>query len=141
MLLESPAESALFEGQVPGLVVACYQNERPLKGLAGLLDWRFEGFLSRCLREGVFSGQPGECAYLPLQRAGRVYHLLVVGAGPVPRDRDRGPLPEATIAALVKSLENLRLPSVGMSREDLGGIDEKALRKRFGAGGELWIAP
>jgi hypothetical protein len=143
MLLESAAESALFDGRVQGLVVACYENERPLRGLAGILDWRFEGFLSRCIREGVFSGRPGECVYLPLRRAGRAYHLILAGAGHVPRDRDRGDLPDATVKALSRNLASLKLARLGVSRSDLGGVEEKALRARLPVveGGELWIAP
>jgi hypothetical protein len=114
------AERALFEGRVPALVAACYVDERPLQGLAGILDWRFAGAISQCLCQGAVTGQPGECAYLPLVRGGRVCHLLLIGAGHLPTGRARGPLPPESVRALSANLVSLRLPQIGVSRQDLG---------------------
>ncbi len=39
--------------------------ERPLQGLAGLVDWRLAGALSRALRAGHYAGSGGEQLLLP----------------------------------------------------------------------------
>ncbi|HET8732287.1 MAG TPA: hypothetical protein VFM45_00805, partial [Anaeromyxobacteraceae bacterium] len=38
--------------------------ERPLQGLAGLVDWRLCGALTRALRGGLYAGAPGEALLL-----------------------------------------------------------------------------
>jgi len=48
--------------------------------LAGLLDWRFQGVISGFLGSGFLTGRTGECAYLPVERGGVTYHLVLVGA-------------------------------------------------------------
>jgi len=68
--LEMDADLALFGDQIQGVVVLCYENERPLQGLAGLLDWRFRGELSRAIQRGVLTGKSGECVYLPIRKPG-----------------------------------------------------------------------
>jgi hypothetical protein len=44
--------------------------ERPLQGLAGYVDWRLCGALSRAMRSGLFAAAPGEALLLP--SAGRL---------------------------------------------------------------------
>jgi hypothetical protein len=49
--------------QGPGgdaLVVPIWSDVRPLRGAAGLLDWRLCGRLSQMIRDGRLSGTPGE---------------------------------------------------------------------------------
>jgi len=64
--------------------------------LAGLLDWRFQGVISGFLGSGFLTGRTGECAYLPVERGGVTYHLVLVGAD------SRGPLPADSLKALKK---------------------------------------
>ncbi|NOY91075.1 MAG: hypothetical protein GXP55_07660 [Deltaproteobacteria bacterium] len=52
------------------LSVGIYSDERPPHGVAGLLDWRLCGRLSRLLKRGVFLGELGEGVLLP--SAGRL---------------------------------------------------------------------
>ncbi|MGK5081735.1 M17 family peptidase N-terminal domain-containing protein [Bdellovibrionota bacterium FG-1] len=111
-------DQALFEGKIGALISTLSSDERPLQGLAGLLDWRFEGAISRLLKSGFLTGNPGECAYLPLQRAGVTYHLLLIGMG---KHDDTPPgIPQETARALKKNLTTLKLERVGASRSDLG---------------------
>lgn len=49
-------------------------DERPLRGLAGLTDWRLCGALTRLLRRSLFSGSTGET-------------LLTIGGGRLPVER------------------------------------------------------
>lgn len=138
--LEIDAEQALFTGAVQGLAVACYAHERPQQGLAGLLDWRFHGALSRCLRAGAITGSLGECAYLPITRNQTTYHLICVGAGHGQQPGLRTRLPNEAVAALKKNLATLRLTKIGVSSSDFGGMDEEYFAKTF-SGVPLWIAP
>ena len=141
-VLEREAPVALFKGEVRALAAALYQNERPLRGLAGQLDWHFRGWVSRAIRAGAMSGEPGECVYVPMNRHGRVLHLLFVGGGHSDRPGSRPPLPEVSLAALRRNLRSLKLESVGVSRADLGGASDHDLKGLFSqAGGAGWILP
>ncbi|MCC7440410.1 MAG: hypothetical protein IT285_02185 [Bdellovibrionales bacterium] len=122
--LDLDADAALFQSRVRGVVAVCFQNERPLQGLAGLLDWRFQGLLSRYIRQGAASGRLGECVYLPVTRNEHLYHLLLVGGGSAPSPGVRPALGEEALAPLRKNLLSLRLDRVAVSRADLGGGDD-----------------
>jgi leucyl aminopeptidase len=57
--------------QAPGgdlFVVPIWTDVRPLRGAAGLLDWRLNGRLSDCLREERFAGERGDRLLWPTQR-------------------------------------------------------------------------
>jgi hypothetical protein len=57
-------------------------DERPLSGAAGYLDWRLLGALSRVLLNGFFKGDKGEKLLIPT--AGKVppVKAFAVGVGP-----------------------------------------------------------
>jgi hypothetical protein len=59
-----------------GLLVG---EERPLQGLAGLVDWRLAGALTRALAGGLYAAAPGEALLLP--SAGRLPAARVVVQG------------------------------------------------------------
>jgi hypothetical protein len=63
------------------IAVAIFSDQRPLRGAAGLLDWRLCGRLSRLIRAGRLRGEYGEALLLP--SAGRlpVGKVLLFGAG------------------------------------------------------------
>jgi hypothetical protein len=140
MTLEMSPDRALFEGKVQGLVATCYQNERPLSGLAGLLDWRFQGAISNCLRIGAFSGEPGECVYLPVTRNERTYHLILAGCGYTSAHGSRVHVPPETLTLLRKNLASLRIPQIGVSRGDFGNATHEYFAKNL-KGVPLWITP
>ncbi len=64
------------------LVLSFFAGERPLRGVAGLCDWRLCGRLSRLLKAGRLSGLPGEVTLLP-PPGGRLPfgRLLLFGLG------------------------------------------------------------
>jgi hypothetical protein len=47
------------------LVLSFFTDERPLRGVAGLCDWRLAGRLSRLLKAGRLTGGRGEVTLLP----------------------------------------------------------------------------
>lgn len=131
---------AFFRGDCAAIAASFYQNERPLRGLAGWLDWRFQGAISECLKHGILSGKPGECAYVPVKRAGRDYHVILAGGGTLPADGTRADLPAASWEALRKNLSGLKLSKIGVSQSDLGAPSTAELEKKL-KGVSLWIAP
>lgn len=62
-------------------LVPWFLDERPLQGLAGLIDWRLSGRLSSMLRSGWCAGRAGESVLLPLEPGLPVRRLLLVGLG------------------------------------------------------------
>lgn len=131
VLNEVEADQALINRQIDGLVATLYENEKPLFGLSGFLDWRFHGAISECLRSGVLTGQVGECVYFPVSKNGQVYKLILAGAGKSNVPGQRTPPPAETLKALTKNLEGLKLTSVGVSRRDFGNPSEEFLNKNL----------
>src|SRR5262249_732244 len=56
-----------LEAATQAELVACaiWEDERPMTGLAGLLDWRLAGRLSRLARDGFLAGTLGEVLFVP----------------------------------------------------------------------------
>lgn len=129
-----------FSGEIEGLVVTCYENERPLQGLAGKLDWYFAGSISQALRSGTIVGKPGECAYMPLSRGGRTYHTLVIGAGSTPQAGKRTRVPDESLRILKKNLTTLGLDPVGVSRSDFGDVDDDFFMRHL-SGAAIHVLP
>ncbi len=82
----SRLELSLFPGSVieapaDTILVPVPEDERPLRGDAGLVDWRLCGLISEHLRSGYVSGQTGEAALLPGERPLSAPRILLVGAG------------------------------------------------------------
>jgi hypothetical protein len=50
------------------LILPFFSDERPLRGAAGLVDWRLCGRLSRLLQKGRLDGSFGETTLLPAMR-------------------------------------------------------------------------
>ncbi len=128
---------ALFEGKITGLLAVIQENERPLLGLAARLDWRFSGQLSRFAQQGKITGKDGECVYLPIEKSGKTYHLLLVGAGPAFKPGTRQKPSQALLQVIKKNLKGLSLKGLGVSREDLGGMTDSQIHKELSE--DLWI--
>lgn len=63
-----------------GVLLHC-EDERPLRGLAALVDWRCSGALSGLLRSGFCTGEPGESVLLPGRRDLPAERWLLFGMG------------------------------------------------------------
>jgi hypothetical protein len=94
----------------PAEVVACsmWSDERPMRGLAGLLDWRLSGRVSRLLRERFMNGARGEVLCLPGRPRLPFDKVLVIGAG-AREAFDDAAFREVT-CALLRALEGLKVP-------------------------------
>jgi hypothetical protein len=58
-----------------------FEDERPLKGIGGLIDWRLNGMLSRLLITKKLEGKRGEKLLIPLFKRMSFKALLVFGLG------------------------------------------------------------
>lgn len=57
------------------------EDERPLKGTAGYVDWRLCGRLSRVLIDRFFTGAPGDCLLVPSSGKIAMERIFAVGIG------------------------------------------------------------
>jgi hypothetical protein len=63
------------------LVLPVFKDDRPLRGAAGLVDWRLCGRLSRLLKSQRASGDAGETMMLPPGRRLRWKRVMWFGLG------------------------------------------------------------
>jgi len=135
-----PPDRALFEGQLQGLVMTLYSNEKPPRGLAGMMDWHFHGLISDSIKNGRIIGKPGECVYFPVTRNGSTFHLFLLGSGQVAKNGERKPVPAESLEVLQKNLISLKLEKIGISKSDFGNLTTEPLNKQL-KGISLWITP
>jgi hypothetical protein len=106
--------------------------ERPLQGLAGLVDWRLCGALTRALRGGLYGAAPGEALLLPT--GGRLPAARVVALG-LP-----APVRAAAFAAIARSAcEVLRRAGSGsfaVALPPVEGADVAEVARAWLAAGE-----
>ena len=62
-----------------------FEDERPLRGAAGLLDWRLNGAISREIINGRITGRFKETVIIPSNRRIQSPKILLIGLGPVRR--------------------------------------------------------
>ncbi len=69
--------------EIPGQLtfITTYADERPLKGNAGLVDWRLNGKLSHFILDSKFTGNDGESLLMPTRGRIDANELLVYGVG------------------------------------------------------------
>lgn len=59
------------------------EDERPLWGLGGLLDWKLAAGISQHLQQKAFTGAPGESVLMPTYGKTPGIRILVFGVGPL----------------------------------------------------------
>jgi Cytosol aminopeptidase family, N-terminal domain len=72
---------ALDAAQAEALCLFIGEDERPLVGLAGLVDWRLAGRLSGMIRSGLLTGAPGEALLTPAGSRLAFEKLFLFGTG------------------------------------------------------------
>lgn len=142
-LLDMDADRALFEGELEGLILTCYENERPLSGLVGLMDWRFHGAISEYIKQGTITGKRGECTYVPvtkkmMSKNQKLFHLILVGVGNSHTVGKRDGVSDEVFKIIHRNLSTLKLTRLGLSKKDFGNISEEALAKNL-KGVQLWL--
>ncbi len=95
------------------LVIGFFQDERPLRGASGVIDWRLNGRLSHFLKEGKVTGAWEEMTLIPSE--GRIVapFILLLGLG---KRETYGTLRlRDLLARLFGTLRNLQTSKVGLS--------------------------
>ncbi len=77
----APDARRLGEANVELCACAIWSDQRPMRGLAGLLDWRLGGRLSSLLKSGFLTGAKGEALLVPGKPHVPFEKVLVVGLG------------------------------------------------------------
>jgi hypothetical protein len=102
-----PESRRLEEASAEVCACAIWSDERPVRGFAGLLDWRLGGRLSALLKSGFVRGDRGEALLLPGKPHVPFEKVLVVGLGARSAFGD-GTFREA-VARIARSLEGMRV--------------------------------
>lgn len=117
---------------VDALCVLVAEDDRPLAGAAGYLDWRMCGSLSRVLLQGFFKGERGDQLLMPTSGGVGPVKLFAVGAG------SSKSLDEPALGALLEScaqmLKKAGVTSVALSLPRCAVDDAaraEAMKKRF----------
>lgn len=100
------------------------EDERPLEGTAGFVDWRLGGALSRVLKSGFFVGSPDEKLLVPTDARLPAPRLFVMGLGP-----SSGVTPlglEHALGAAAAMLTKAGVHSVALSVSRVPQIDDAA---------------
>jgi hypothetical protein len=105
---EIPAQLAL---------VTTFEDIRPLKGRAGLVDWRLNGRLSQLIRQSKFQGAKGEALLMPTRGRIDSNELLLLGVGPKSSLRD--PEIPHLLTLIVEKLLQKKCASFSLSLTDL----------------------
>jgi hypothetical protein len=63
------------------LVAAIFSDDRPPRGLAGLIDWRTDGSISRMAAKGRITGDNGECVLFAAKDRTACGFILFYGLG------------------------------------------------------------
>jgi hypothetical protein len=111
------------------LVTGFFQDERPLKGSTGWIDWRLNGVLSRFLIEGRLTGDWQETTLIPSQGRVTPRMILLVGLGTVReysylRLRELSPFLLDTLKKLNTSSVSLSFPFQESYNVDCGKLAE-----------------
>jgi len=88
---------ALDAARAEALCLFIGEDERPLVGLAGLVDWRLAGRLSGMIRNGLLTGAPGEALLTPAGSRLPFEKLFLFGTGSA---RDPGELSTRVLEGL-----------------------------------------
>src|SRR6185295_143107 len=88
------------------LVVGLAADERPPHGVAGLVDWRLSGRVSRLIASGFARGEIGEVLLVPGKPKLPFDKVLLFGMGPT---KDYSELAyRAVLERILRTLEGLR---------------------------------
>ena len=109
---------------VDALCLFVAEDDRPLPGTAGYVDWRLCGALSRVLQGGLFTGVKNDWLLLPSDGKLAVPRIFVVGLGPR-KALDAAALGEA-LGNAARVLAKAKVESVALELPGTGSLEESA---------------
>ncbi|MFA6035066.1 MAG: M17 family peptidase N-terminal domain-containing protein [Myxococcota bacterium] len=77
-----PDLPALDQVNDDALVALIFEGDQPPRGLAGLIDWRTDGTISRMAARGKITGEIGECVLFSTNNRTSCGFILFMGLGP-----------------------------------------------------------
>lgn len=77
----TPDLRRLDELKSEALALPFFEDERPLRGALGLVDWRLSGQLSKLLLDARATGAPGDAVLVPTRKRLAFDKLFLFGAG------------------------------------------------------------
>jgi leucyl aminopeptidase len=110
-------------GGMDSLCVFVGEDERPLRGTAGYLDWRMCGAVSRVLVSGFFTGAAGDTLLLPGGRIS-IPRVFAIGLGKA-KALDE-PAMEAALASAASVLDRAKVEAVALELPGAGVVAEAA---------------
>jgi PAS domain-containing protein len=116
------------------LVLPVFKDDRPLRGAAGLADWRLCGKLSRLLKASRASADAGETLLLPPGRRLRFGRILWFGLGDAKSysdERFRKMFAESPCGAAIVGADG-RWLQVNPELASLVGVPEECMLGRLG---------
>jgi Cytosol aminopeptidase family, N-terminal domain len=109
---------------VDALCLFVSEDDRPLPGSAGYVDWRLCGALSRVLQSGFFVGARGDSLLLPADGRFPVPRIFIIGLGRR-KGLDASSLGEA-LAEAGRVLARAKVEGVALEIPGTGSLDEAA---------------
>lgn len=79
MIVKETLSSADIDADI--IALTFFEDERPLRGHAGKLDWRMNGAISRLILDGTATGKEGETIVISTDNRIRSPWLLLFGLG------------------------------------------------------------
>lgn len=109
---------------VDALCLFVAEDDRPLPGTAGYVDWRLSGALSRVLKQGFFTGVKSDWLLLPSDGRIPIPRIFAVGMG-ARKNLDASAL-GAALANAAQVLDKAKVESVALELPGSGQVDEAA---------------
>ena len=123
-----------------------FSDEKPLKGINGLVDWRLDAGISQLIMSGKIQGSWGEKVMLGAMDVLDEKELLIIGLGQ--RDEFEQSRMQEAGRLLARTALNLKIPSVcmslpgsGMKDLDMVAIAENILYGLASEAGESAFTP
>lgn len=139
-----PAIEACMNGEADGLILPVVADERPLGGLARVVDLRFFGAISQ-FRDSMISGAEGDCVWIPLFLPPHVKSSIVLKNNVTPSLyifglgnaeeralKSKRPVPStASMKLLTKNIKTAGEKIWAVSRQDFGDAPESFFHQHF----------
>ena len=139
-VLDLNPDDALFEKRVDLWVAPLFENEFPILGTAGFLDFKLGGGLSQAIKNKQITGAAGECTLFAKEQGDCLYRVLLLGAGPGDGPGKRKLEDPKIFKRARQELDRLQVRSIGLSLRDFPSLSRERLNQEFGSKVELWIA-
>ena len=131
------ADLVLLREDVQAVLLGVPSDQRPLKGTAGLLDWRLKGMVSRFLKAGHITGDAGEIVLVPMLRGECRKTLIFLGHGKV-SDSNLPSVKLAHLARVREQLLKLKVTRVAVSASAFTGIKRGDIVRELGGIDIVW---